>query len=244
MRNTIKFIGHWLGCMALAMMALQLYFAFHIAKLNWVNPESTAFMRSEIWRRYESAHLGASTWQHQWVGLNDMSIHLKKAVLAAEDDGFSQHSGVEWDALEAAWAKNQKRTEKAKQTGSAKRIKLVGGSTITQQLAKNLLLSGERSLTRKLQELALTWMLELMLSKHRILEIYLNSVEWGDGIFGAQAASRQYFGTSAKQLSPDQAARLAVMLPAPKLYSQRLRSTYLSKRAALIVSRMHGVALP
>jgi monofunctional biosynthetic peptidoglycan transglycosylase len=122
--------------------------------------------------------------------------------------------------------------------------KIVGGSTITQQLAKNLLLSGERTVLRKAQELVLALMLEGLLSKERILEIYLNNVEWGEGVFGAQAAARHYFRVDAAQLAPQQAARLAVMLPAPKRFEKRPASPYLLSRSATIVARMNDVELP
>jgi monofunctional biosynthetic peptidoglycan transglycosylase len=123
-------------------------------------------------------------------------------------------------------------------------VKVVGGSTITQQLAKNLLLSGERHLARKGQELVLAFMLETFLSKERILEIYLNSVEWGDGVFGAEAAAQRYFGVSAKALSAEQAARLAVMLPAPKFFERRPTSPYLNRRTATILARMNAAQVP
>ena len=121
---------------------------------------------------------------------------------------------------------------------------MVGGSTITQQLAKNLLLSGERHLARKAQELILAFLLETFLSKPRILEIYLNSVEWGDGVFGAEAAARRYFGVSAAQLNAEQAARLAVMLPAPKMFERRPNSAYMNRRTATILARMPNAVLP
>ena len=120
----------------------------------------------------------------------------------------------------------------------------MGGSTITQQLAKNLFLSGERNLLRKGQEFAITFMLEALLDKQRILEIYLNNVEWGEGVFGAEAAARHYFRVGANQLGPYQAARLAVMLPAPKRFERRPQSGYLASRASTIVARMGAVELP
>jgi len=177
-------------------------------------------------------------------------------VIASEDAGFVEHSGVEWDAMEQAWQRNERaeaRAEKAQaraqaQTKAAGRAaavpKVVGGSTISQQLAKNLFLSGERTPLRKAQELLITGMLELMLSKQRILEIYLNNVEWGEGVFGAQAAARHYFHKDAANLGAHEAARLAVMLPAPKRFEKRPGSAYVNERAATIVSRMGAVELP
>jgi len=122
--------------------------------------------------------------------------------------------------------------------------KVVGGSTITQQLAKNLFLSGERTVARKAQELVLALMLEALLPKERLLEIYLNNVEWGEGVFGAQAAAQRYYRVDAAQLSPLQAARLAVMLPAPKRFERNPASPYVLNRAATIAARMQDVALP
>jgi monofunctional biosynthetic peptidoglycan transglycosylase len=149
---------------------------------------------------------------------------------------------VEWDALEKAWARNQR----AEAVAVRRKVepKVVGGSTISQQLAKNLFLSGERTAARKAQEFLITLMLEGLLSKPRILEVYLNSVEWGEGVFGAQAAARHYFRIDAHQLAPSQAARLAVMLPAPKRFEQRPGSPYLVSRAATITARMGAVPLP
>ncbi len=178
-----------------------------------------------------------------------ISPHLKRAVIASEDAGFVEHSGVEWEAIERAWERNQRAEARfdaqAVRPGRESRApKVVGGSTISQQLAKNLFLSGERTTLRKAQELVLTTLLESMLSKRRILEIYLNSVEWGEGIFGAQAAARHYFGKDAAQLGPDEAARLAVMLPAPKRFQKRPGSAYVGARAATIVARMGAVQVP
>ncbi len=239
----------WLLWVGLAGLALQLYFVGRIALMTAVDPQSTAFQRSEVWRL--AVGDGRWAWRQQWVNGNQISAHLKRAVIASEDAGFADHSGVEWDAIEAAWEKNERRAQQAekraaqaKNPAQVKPAKVVGGSTITQQLAKNLMLSGERNLLRKGQELVLTLTLEAFLSKERILEIYLNSVEWGEGVFGAEAAARRYFGKGAAQLNPYEAARLAVMLPAPKRYEKRPDSSYLSARAATIVARMGGVALP
>lgn len=187
-------------------------------------------------------------WRQQWVGYGQISLSLKRAVVAAEDDGFVYHDGVEWEAVEKAWEKNNQHAEQARQAQQTNRKlrppKVVGGSTITQQLAKNLLLSGERTWARKAQEFVLTLTLEMLLSKQRILELYLNTVEWGEGVFGAQAAAQHYFGLNAAQLSPAQAARLAVMLPSPKFFERRLQSPYLAQRAAAIQERMGGAELP
>ena len=190
----------------LAGLALQIYFVARIALMAVVDPESTAFERSEMW--LVAKNTGSLKWRQQWVAYADLPDTLKRAVIASEDASFSEHEGVDAEALEKAWDKNARAEQRAAQ--SANRLdaaradgknkgkvadrspKIVGGSTITQQLAKNLFLSGERTLLRKGQELLLTLLLERLLNKQRILEIYLNSVEWGEGIFGAEAAARSY----------------------------------------------------
>lgn len=247
----------WLMWVALALVCLQVFFVLRIALMAWVSPHSTAFMRSEAWRRLH-ADAGTPTgakadnspppparpWAQVWVGSAQISPHLKRAVIASEDDRFASHQGVEWAAMESAWSRNRQQAQRARQSGSAQPPKVVGGSTITQQLAKNLLLSGERLLPRKAQEMVLSYLLEACLSKQRILEIYLNSVEWGDGVFGAEAAAQRYFGVSAAQLTPEQAARLAVMLPAPKTFERRPNSAYMNRRTATILARMPNAVLP
>lgn len=226
-----------LALVALCFVALQLAFALRIAAMAVIDPASTTFQRSEAWRLLVEQQ--RILWSQTWRPADQISNHLKRAVIASEDAGFAEHSGVEWDAIEKAWERNQKQLER-----QPARAKIVGGSTITQQLAKNLLLSGERTVLRKGQELVLTLMLEALLPKARILEIYLNHVEWGEGVFGAQAAARHYFRTDAARLGPEQAARLAVMLPAPKRFEKRPGSAYVAGRAATIVARMGAVELP
>ena len=158
------------------------------------------------------------------------------------------------EAIQKAWDKNAQAEEQAARRAArapvgkpplaAKAPKIVGGSTITQQLAKNLLLSGERTLLRKGQEFVLTMALETLLSKRRILELYLNHVEWGEGVFGAEAAAQHYFRKPASQLSAYEAARLAVMLPRPKYFEKLPNSAYLSSRAATIMARMGDAVVP
>lgn len=227
----------------LCVAALQFVFLLRIALMIVLDPQSTTFQRSEAWQLIVEKH--RLPWRQQWQDAGRISVHLKRAVIASEDAGFADHGGVDWEAVEQAWEKNQRseqRAAAAARPGRAPRV--VGGSTITQQLAKNLLLSGERTLPRKAQEFVLTIMLEALLSKQRILEIYLNSVEWGEGVFGAQAAAQHYFRVDAARLSPDQAARLAVMLPAPKRFEKRPGSAYVAGRAATIMARMDAVELP
>lgn len=245
-RSPMQSLMRWLLLLALAFAGLQLFFILRIAMMAVVAPESTAFQRSEAWR---IAHEGKNglRWRQQWVPYARISNNLKRAVIASEDDGFATHDGVDWDAIEKAWQRNARAEEQAARRAQAGRVrpaKIVGGSTITQQLAKNLFLSGERNLLRKGQEIVLTFTLEQLLSKERILEIYLNSVEWGEGVFGAEAAARHYYRKSASQLSPYEAARLAVMLPRPKHFERLPNSPYLSGRASLIVGRMGSAELP
>jgi monofunctional biosynthetic peptidoglycan transglycosylase len=248
----MRSLGRWLLWLILAGLALQLFFVARIALMVVVDPTSTAFMRSEAWRIAGASRQSDKPWRwsHRWVPDEQISPHLKRAVIASEDAGFTDHGGVDWGAIEGAWQKNERRQQQAEKRAArqpaqpAREPKVVGGSTITQQLAKNLLLSGERQLLRKGQELVLTLMLEALLDKRRILEIYLNSVEWGEGIFGAEAASQRYFNKPASKLSPHEAARLAVMLPSPKFFETRQGSAYLARRTGTIVARMGGVTLP
>ena len=253
-------ISPWRGLGRLALLvvvsffALQLFFLARIAMMAIVDPQSTTFQRSEAWRlALDSRRHG---WHQQWADYPAISAHLKRAVIAAEDSGFTEHSGVEWDALEKAWEKNElaeqaaQRAQRKETRPASKPVapvrgpKIVGGSTITQQLAKNLFLSGERNFLRKAQELLLSWELEAILGKRRILEIYLNEVEWGEGVFGATAAAQRYFGVGAAALGAQQAAQLAVMLPAPKRFEKRPGSSYVVGRASTIVARMGHVDVP
>jgi monofunctional biosynthetic peptidoglycan transglycosylase len=248
----------------LSALSLQFYFLARVALMIVVDPQSTTFQRSEIWRL--AVERRAFAWSQEWRPYGRLGEPLKRAVIASEDARFAEHTGVEWDALEAAWERNRraearadKLNEQAQRRASASppkaaaaerpkavpvQAKVVGGSTITQQLAKNLFLSGERDFVRKGQEFLIVLMLEGLLSKQRILEIYLNNVEWGEGLFGAQAAARHYFHVDADRLGALQAARLAVMLPAPKRFEKRPASPYVLDRAATVAARMGDVELP
>jgi len=259
----MKAFWRWLVWVMVAGLLLQLYFVARIAAMLVIDPQSTAFERSEAWRVVTEK--GELRWRQQWTPYDKISNNLKRAVIASEDDGFANHDGVDWAALEKAWQKNTKAEERvakaqeqaakaqAKNATKAspatapkpvKAPKVVGGSTITQQLAKNLFLSGERTLLRKGQEFVLTLLLEALLDKQRILEIYLNSVEWGEGVFGAEAAAQHYFRKPAAQLSAYEAARLAVMLPRPKYFEKLPNSSYVAGRAAVIANRLESAELP
>lgn len=241
----LRSLTRWLLLVLGAALALQIFFVARIALMAAVDPQSTTFERSEAWRLTQDGRL---RWRQQWRDHDRISDHLKRAVIASEDDGFASHDGVDWEAIEHAWERNAKAEAQAASRAAkslpARPIRIRGGSTITQQLAKNLLLSGERTLLRKGQELVLTYALERLLTKRRILELYLNHVEWGTGVFGAEAAAQHYFRKSASALSTWEAARLAVMLPRPRFFEQRPRSAYLGQRAATIVMRMNRTELP
>ena len=232
MKKKLRSVLCWLIALPfLVVLVLQFYFFMQIGWWTRFDPESTSFMRHQLSVMREKNP--KAQLKHQWVPYNRISNHLKRAIIASEDANFSGHEGVDWQALQKAYEKNQKKG----------RV-VAGGSTITQQLAKNLFLSGERSYLRKGQEVVITYMLEFWMDKERIFEIYLNSVEWGVGVFGAEAAARHYYGVSAAGLSPYQAARLAVMLPNPRYYDVNRGSGYLARRTDLILRRMNSATLP
>ncbi len=257
MKPVVAHLWRVAALLAICTLALQLTFAARIVLMNLTDPQSTTFQRSEAWRLLTEGRLA---WSQDWVDYARISVSLKRAVIASEDAAFVGHGGIDWESLEKAWGKNQRAEQRAEKraeqtaqrqtkaaaasTRPAIEPKVVGGSTITQQLAKNLFLSGERTVLRKGQEFVITLMLEALLSKQRILEIYLNNVEWGEGVFGAQAAATHYFRVDAGRLGPDAAARLAVMLPAPKRFEKRPGSAYVSGRATTIAARMGAVELP
>ncbi len=222
----------WTG--GLALLAFLLYEGSIYTRVWWWdehNPASTSFMDQRLVALREKDP--AANLRHQWAPYARIAKSLKLAVIAAEDTAFVDHEGFDWKGIEQALEKNQKKGKV-----------VAGGSTITQQLAKNLFLSGERSYVRKGQEAIITWMIEHQMDKDRILEIYLNVVEWGNGVFGAEAAAQHYFGVSAARLSREQAARLAAMLPRPQFYDSNRNAPYLAKRVPVILKRMHQVEAP
>ncbi|RYY89927.1 MAG: monofunctional biosynthetic peptidoglycan transglycosylase [Comamonadaceae bacterium] len=242
----MKALLRWLLLAVVASVLLQAFFVLRIAAAVSLDPQSTTFQRSEAWRL--TTQKDRLRWRQEWVPYDRLPDNLKRAVIASEDDGFASHDGVDWEAIEKAWERNAKAEEQAARRNQlrpgARPPKIVGGSTITQQLAKNLLLSGERNLVRKAQEIVLTYALEALLTKRRILEIYLNNVEWGEGVFGAEAAARHYWRKPASQLTPYEAARLAVMLPRPRYFEKVPNSGYLASRSQTIVARMRNAELP
>jgi monofunctional glycosyltransferase len=254
MNKSTKLFLRILGLLALSFLSLQFFFLIKIVLMNVIMPESTSFQRSEAWRIVLKQ--GELPWRQSWVNYDDMALGIKQAVIASEDGDFVNHDGIEWDAIESAWTKNSKAQERAMQRlkkAQAKRptaikiekpVKIIGGSTISQQLAKNLFLSGERNFIRKGQEFVITQFLEYLLNKQQILAIYLNNVEWGEGVFGIEAAAQHYFRKPSKQLSSYESARLAVMLPRPKYFESLSGSPYLSSRASSIVARMQDAEVP
>ena len=220
-----------LGTLVLAVIAVQLWFFSQVLYWNRFEPASSAFMDrrlEELRERNPRARL-----RHQWVRYTRISTSLKRAVVAAEDARFLDHEGFDWEAIQQAMARNERRG----------RI-VAGASTISQQLAKNLFLSGSRSWVRKGQEALITWMLETTMSKRRILELYLNFAEWGEGVFGAEAAARHHFGQPAAALTEEQAAWLAAVLPSPRRYERGRTTPYLEGRVATILARMPAAQIP
>jgi monofunctional biosynthetic peptidoglycan transglycosylase len=226
-----KVFAYTLGAIIAGFILIQAWFFAHVLYWNRFNPAQTSFMATQL------AELRAknpqATLRHQWVDYDRISSHLKRAVIAAEDAKFIDHEGFDWEGIQRALEKNQRRGKP-----------VAGGSTISQQLAKNLLLSGERSLIRKGEEALITLMLEQVMSKRRILELYLNVAEWGEGVFGAEAAARHYYRTSAANLGPEQSARLAAMLPRPRFYDRNRGSRYLATYTERILARMPSAQAP
>lgn len=207
------------------------FYAYQVWQLREHNPSTTAFMAERL--RVLRAQHPAAAIRQRWVAYEAIGTPIKRAIIAAEDAKFARHYGFDWDGIQRALEKNLEQGEI-----------VAGGSTISQQLAKNLFLSGERSLLRKGQEAVLTVMLEALLGKRRILEIYLNTIEWGDGLFGVEAAARHYFGIKAAALNPDQAARLAAIVPRPRYYHRHGWTPAALQRAATIRTRMDRAELP
>jgi monofunctional biosynthetic peptidoglycan transglycosylase len=231
----VNSVGRWLtwtlAIAAAAIVFVQGWYAVHI--LWWRNhaPAETAFMAMRAAEQRE--HGKAVRRAYQWVPYERISPELKRAMIAAEDAKFVEHEGFDWEGIERAMDKNQRRG----------RV-VAGGSTITQQLAKNLFLSSQRSYWRKAEEALITLMLEALLDKRRIFELYLNVIEWGDGVFGCEAASRRYFGVSVKDLNESQSARLAAMAPNPRYYERHPDARGLERKIPIIIARMPAAELP
>ena len=231
MKGLLRY-GAWLAVAAAGIfLVLQLSYVGRVWWWKDHNPETTAFMRARL-EQMRERNPGA-TLRKAWVPYGRISPHLKRAVVVAEDSRFVDHEGFDWEAIEKAREKNLRKG----------RV-VAGGSTISQQLAKNLFLSGARTPWRKGQEALITVMIEHLMDKRRILEIYLNVIEWGDGVFGAEAAARHYYGTSAAALGPEAAARLAAMVPNPRFYDRHRNTTWLAHKTQVILARMPAAELP
>jgi monofunctional biosynthetic peptidoglycan transglycosylase len=231
----VKILWRWGGRAALLLIGLvlvyQLWIFAHVVWWNFFNPSASAFMQDRL--QVLQQKNPDATLRHKWVPYRNISMNLKRALVASEDANFIEHEGFDWEALQKAYAKNL-------QKGRV----VAGGSTISQQLAKNLFLSGRRSVFRKLQEAIITVMIESVMSKRRIFEIYLNIIEWGNGVFGAEAAARYYFKKSAATVGAWEAAKLAAMVPNPRFYDRHRNTAYLQKRTSLILGRMPSADVP
>ena len=226
-----KLFCYGLGTLAAGVVAVQIWFFGQVVYWKYAESPTSAFMdrRLESLReRNRRAEL-----RHRFVPYERISPHLKRAVVAAEDARFLDHEGFDWEAIAQAHTKNERRG----------RI-VAGASTISQQLAKNLFLSGERSWLRKAQEALITWMIERVMSKRRILELYLNYAEWGEGVFGAEAAALYHFGVPAAALSVEQSAWLAAILPSPRRYARGRTTPYVEGRVSTILFRATSAQIP
>ena len=231
MKTALAWLRRGLVTLLAVFAAYQLWLLGWVAYWGRVDPDMTSFMEirlAELRAKRPDARLAK-----QWMPYERISPQLKRALVSAEDGKFMQHYGFDWDGIQKAMEKNERK-------GKA----VAGGSTITQQLAKNLFLSPERSLLRKGEEAVITLMIETLWSKRRILEVYLNVIEWGNGVFGAEAAARHYFGIGAGQLSAEQAARLAAMVPSPRFYDRNRGAPGLSRKTDVILARMPSAQIP
>ena len=231
MKRAWRWIARIVLLVLAALIVYQAWIFGNVVWWIWFNPSTSAFMEERLGVLQQDDPKAAL--RHQWVPYERISINLKRALIASEDAKFLDHDGFDWEAMQKAYEKNVKKGKV-----------VAGGSTISQQLAKNLFLSGRRTPWRKIEEALITLMLENVMSKRRIFEIYLNVIEWGNGVFGAQAAARYYYGVSAANLAPEQAARLAAMVPKPRFYDRVRETPLLEKRTAIILERMGQVSVP
>ena len=231
----MKRISFWLKRIVLGLFALVMLYQFWlfgwVLWWNWANPDMTRFMEIRL-ADLQAKNPGAQL-KKQWSNYGKISIHLKRALIVSEDDLFVHHEGFDWEGIQKAIKKNQQRGKI-----------VAGGSTISQQLAKNLFLTPSKTPWRKAQEAVVTLMIEAVWSKQRIFEVYLNVIEWGNGVFGAEAAARHYFGLNAAQLSPEQAAKLAGMVPSPRFYDRNRAAPGLARKAEVILGRMPSAQIP
>ena len=230
-----KFIKRWLwrilSLFIGIILAYQVWILGHVVFWNFYDPSTSAFMqvRLDVLRQKNPA----AVLRAQWMPYERISPNLKRAIIAAEDGKFLEHEGFDFDAIQKAYEKNLKKGRL-----------VAGGSTISQQLAKNLFLSDKKTPWRKIEKAVITLMLENVMSKRRILEIYLNVIEWGNGIFGAEAAMRYYYGVSTSSVTAEQAARLAAMVPNPRFYDRHRSTPWLLRKTDIILSRMASTQIP
>jgi len=227
----LKWIGRGLLALIVLLALYQVWLFSHV--WWWVdhNPSASAFMEEQLAKLQENDP--EAELRHKWVPYERISPNLKRALIASEDAKFLDHEGFDWEGIQTAWEKNLKKG----------RI-VAGGSTISQQLAKNLFLSSRKTPWRKAEEAIITLMLEKMMSKRRIFEIYLNVIEWGNGVFGAEAAARYYYKSSAASLGAPQAAKLAAMVPNPRYFDKNRNDRKLLRKAAIIQRRMWAADFP
>ena len=235
MSRALRALARWLKRLVVGLLGLVLLYQLWLFGWVWwwsqANPETTRFMAirlGELQARDPGAQL-----KKQWVAYGKISNHLKRALIVSEDDLFVHHEGFDWDGMQKAIEKNSRRGKV-----------VAGGSTISQQLAKNLFLTPSKTPWRKAQEAVITLMIEALWSKQRIFEVYLNVIEWGNGVFGAEAAARHYYGIGAAQLSAEQAARLAAMVPSPRFYDRNRSAPGLAAKAQVILGRMPAAQIP
>lgn len=221
----VRFIKWTLLALVLLFLLWNGWILAHVLWWRSHNPSETNFMEEQLSRLQETNP--EAQLRHQWVPYAKISPSLKEALIASEDAKFLDHEGFDWEGIQTAWEKNLKKG----------RI-VAGGSTISQQLAKNLFLSSKRTPWRKLEEAIITVMLEKLLDKQRIYEIYLNVIEWGNGVFGAEAAAQYYYKTSAAKLGPAQAAKLAAMVPNPRYFDKHRNDRKLLRKTNIILRRM------
>lgn len=231
MKKLWSWIWRIVGSLLLLLLLYQLWIFAHIAWWVKHNPSTSAFMDQRL-LMMQSKRPDAEL-RHQWVPYAKISNNLKRAMIASEDAKFVDHEGFDWEGIQKAYEKNLKKGKI-----------VAGGSTISQQLAKNLFLSTKRTPWRKAEEVLITVMLEQMMTKQRIFEIYLNVIEWGNGVFGAEAAARHYYRVSAAQLSAAQAAKLAAMVPNPRYYDQHREARGMLRKTQIILIRMNDAEIP
>jgi len=230
-RTVWSWIWHIAAILFVLMLCYQAWIAAQIAWWIEHNPSTSAFMDDRL-VIMQSKNPKAKL-QHTWVPYKNISDNLKRAMIASEDAKFVDHEGFDWEGIQKAYEKNMARGKI-----------VAGGSTISQQLAKNLFLSTKRTPWRKGEETLITLMLEAMMDKERIFDIYLNTIEWGNGVFGAEAAARHYFQISAAELTPEQAAKLAAMVPNPRFYDRNREAKGLLRKTEIILNQMDDAEIP